>query len=91
MTAAEYAIAWEARALGIRLGTVDVELAIIFHTRRPLRGDLDNYTKTILDGLEKGQAIENDRQVKSLSAQFVIDPDAEDRTVIRIRPLPSAA
>lgn len=34
----------------------------------PLRGDIDNYIKTILDGLQ-GKAFDNDRQVVSVSAE----------------------
>lgn len=33
-----------------------------------LRADLDNYIKSLLDGLQKGGAFANDRQVVSLSA-----------------------
>ena len=39
--------------------------------KRKLKGDVDNYAKAILDGLQKGQMIENDKQVRELHLSFV--------------------
>lgn len=52
-------------------------------SNRELRGDVDNYTKAVLDGLE-GPAFENDRQVTDTRARKVVDPEGQPRTEITI-------
>jgi len=88
---AETRVAWCARAARARFGEALVELRIVLWTKTALRGDLDNYAKTILDGLEKGQAIDNDRQVQRLDVQVVIGPELEEKVVIYLRELAPAA
>jgi len=86
---AEEAIAWHIRAkLGAGFPTTDQLIAVrlVFWTTRALRGDVDNYAKLVLDGLEKSGVIENDRQVRALDVRFVVGGDTE-KTVIEISPL----
>lgn len=85
----EALVAWHARAMRLRLGGATVHVTIELWSRTPLRGDIDNYAKAVLDGLQKGGAIDNDRQVASLQVQFVIG--SEDKTVVHLRPLADAA
>jgi Holliday junction resolvase RusA-like endonuclease len=40
-----------------------VKVRIEMWTHTPLRGDTDNYVKSILDGLQKGGLFDNDSQV----------------------------
>lgn len=44
------------------------------------RGDLDNLAKLVLDGLAKGDAIRNDRQVKRLTLEEILS-ESESTTV----------
>ena len=44
----------------------DVNVTITMGGTTRLRGDIDNYAKAILDGVVKGGAIEDDRQVRGL-------------------------
>jgi crossover junction endodeoxyribonuclease RusA len=60
-------VAWMARASGDRYGDRDVTVRIELRTSSRLRGDLDNYAKGILDGLQKGGLFDNDRQVRGLT------------------------
>lgn len=80
----EEMVGMAARAKRERIGDVacDVEIelyedkAVVTLTPRPdakkrkLKGDVDNYAKAILDGLQKGQMIENDKQVNELHLVF---------------------
>jgi Holliday junction resolvase RusA-like endonuclease len=80
----EEMVALSARMARGRIGDVpcDVEIelyedkAVVILTPRPdaakrkLKGDVDNYAKAILDGLQKGQMIEDDRQVNELRLSF---------------------
>lgn len=80
----EEMVAWACRATRDRIGDVpcDVEIelyedrAVVILTPRPdakkrkLKGDVDNYAKAILDGLQKGQMLEDDRQVNELRLTF---------------------
>lgn len=45
--------------------------------------DIDNLTKTVLDGME-GVVYENDRQVKRLNAVITQDDDEEPETHIQV-------
>lgn len=45
--------------------------------KKILRGDLDNYAKTILDAAEKATVLENDRYVRQLHI-YEVDADWED-------------
>lgn len=51
--------------------------------KRRLTGDPDNYAKAVLDGLQIGGMIENDRQVRELHITF--GPQTEDATRIILR------
>ena len=83
-------------------GPVEVEMLFIFPRpknriwkRKPMprewkttRGDIDNYIKAVLDGLN-GIAFKDDAQIVSLSAQKVIAAGDEiPRVIIHIRALP---
>jgi Holliday junction resolvase RusA-like endonuclease len=81
----EELIAWYSRAQSFTFGDSEVTIELEFHAKRKLTGDLDNYTKCVLDGLQIGGMIENDRQVRSILARF--GESDEDKTVIQIRPL----
>lgn len=87
----EERVAWYCRAARVRLRDRVVEVTIELHTRTPLRGDIDNYAKAVLDGLQKGEAIADDRQVASLRCWRVVGDAEEDRTVIVLKPLAEAA
>lgn len=47
-----------------------VRVEIIISSRKTLRGDSDNYTKTVLDALEKAGILENDKLVKELQVKL---------------------
>lgn len=79
----EELVAWHARRARVRFSE-PVHVSIRLWSEKPLRGDIDNYAKSILDGLQLGEAIENDRQVVLLTIQFVIGHD--NKTVVEIRP-----
>ena len=56
-------VAWCARAANIPTFTGDIELTVRICRGSRGRGDLDNFVKTIQDGLQYGGIIKNDRQV----------------------------
>ena len=59
------AVGWAAKAAGIKLieGNVKVEILLFLHGNN--EGDIDNYAKAILDGLN-GIAYKDDKQVSEL-------------------------
>lgn len=57
----------------------DVQVLIEFRVKQ-WRGDLDNCGKLMLDGIVKGGALQNDRQVKRLTLEEIVS-DAESTTV----------
>lgn len=59
-------VGWSCRAVGVTLGARAVNVSIELHSRHQLRGDIDNYAKAILDGMQKGGLIDDDRQVGEL-------------------------
>lgn len=62
----EDSVAWQARKEHAHsLGDVEVEITLC--SQKPLRGDIDNYAKAILDGLVKGGVLHDDRVVSRLS------------------------
>lgn len=79
----EDTVAWACKARRLRiLPGLPLFVSIELHTTSSLRGDLDNYAKSILDGIQKGGGFANDRQVKRLEVRSV---DAlEDKAVVRI-------
>jgi len=80
----EELVAWHARGARRRFGRQPLAVEIELWSQRPLRGDLDNYVKSILDGLERGGLFVNDRQVVSSRAAFVVGaPD--EKIVVRLR------
>lgn len=80
----EQLVAWHARAQRIRLGAGPVELHADFYTRRG-GGDLDNLLKSVLDGLVKGGAIDDDAPhiVPVITVRWFHDPHHE-RTELRL-------
>jgi Holliday junction resolvase RusA-like endonuclease len=79
----EERVAWACRASSAVIGNADCQVMIEFCAKRKLRGDLDNYAKAVLDGLQIGGMIENDRQVKTLSLSY--GGHEEDVTRITLR------
>ena len=73
----EELVAWTARTQPFAIGPAPVAIRIVLQTERALRGDIDNYAKAILDGMVKGQMMDDDRQVYSLQIQFVIGAGEE--------------
>ena len=57
------------------------------HATSPLRGDVDNYLKTTMDGLQKGGAFLNDKQVVSVWARKWTT--ADDIENMLVTPLPA--
>ena len=47
------------------------------------RGDLDNYAKAVLDGLQKGGVLENDKQVIELHLSFGVTDVNATRIIVR--------
>lgn len=78
-------VAFIARAVPARdlSGEISVEIAI--RTRRALRGDVDNYAKSILDGIVKGGLLRDDREITSLCiSKNLAVADEDDRTFVEI-------
>jgi len=46
------------------------------------KGDIDNLIKTVLDGLTKGGAWDDDRQVAAISAKFLTVAAGSEQTTI---------
>lgn len=80
----EESVAWTARATRERIGDQPCKVTIELHSAkavvrlepvegkpRKLKGDVDNYAKAILDGLQKGEMFDNDKQVVELTMIFV--------------------
>lgn len=67
----EEAVAWY--AAGTRAPRVDAPCAVRIVLRLTrLAGDLDNYAKSILDGLVKGRLLADDDLVHELTVQLVL-------------------
>lgn len=66
----ENAIALSARAAGWKFGTARLAVTIRFYCTKSegRMPDLDNLIKAILDGLQRGNAFKNDRQVNEIHA-----------------------
>jgi len=80
--AAEAAVAWHAHTAGVRFdGPVRVELDFYGG-----RGDADNLAKTVLDGLQKGGLLRDDRQVMEL-AIHKHPRDENPRTIVEVSDL----
>ena len=86
----EERIAWAARAARVRMHGAPVACRIELWSPRPLRGDIDNYAKAVLDGLQRGGAIDDDRHVVRLEARFVVGAE-EPRTVVHLELLEQGA
>jgi len=84
----EQAVAWAVRASRGRVeGDCEVFITIRGKTQR---GDIDNIAKALLDGLEKGGGITNDRQVVRLDVRWV-QGEPEQAELVWDRALPEAA
>jgi Holliday junction resolvase RusA-like endonuclease len=79
----EEAVAWTCRAQNADMGGAPCIIAIEFRAKRKLTGDIDNYAKAVLDGLQIGGMIQNDKQVCELHLSF--GPNTEDMTHIILR------
>lgn len=73
----EEQVAWAARTVPPipRDARLSVELSLF--SKRKLTGDLDNYAKAILDGLQKGGLFENDGQIDVLQVARLGGPTDE--------------
>jgi Holliday junction resolvase RusA-like endonuclease len=82
---AEVAVAWCARSAGVKLEPDRLyAVAIVFHLSSH-RKDVDNLTKTVLDGLQRMGQEWNDRQVVSLTASKVMTTEAAlEQTTVSI-------
>lgn len=83
----EEVVTWAAISQGARrvFSSWDGEYAVdvtIYHAK-VLRGDLDNYLKAILDGLQTAGVLRNDKLVRELTIRRV--PDDVDGTAIVVR------
>jgi Holliday junction resolvase RusA-like endonuclease len=54
----------------------------------PLRGDVDNYLKTTMDGLQKGGAFLNDKQIVSVWARKWSTTDDIENMTVTMMPTP---
>jgi Holliday junction resolvase RusA-like endonuclease len=85
--AAQTAIALQASIARGRFSAGDLEVRIDFYVRRRKGqqvGDIDNLAKLVLDGLQMGGVMGNDRQVKRLELEIHMTDDREE-TVVEIR------
>jgi Holliday junction resolvase RusA-like endonuclease len=80
-----YTDALAACAAGRRVVAKEYEVTIIVYQGPNSRGDVDNYSKCVLDSLVKCGAITSDAKVVSLTLMKQRDRD-RPRTFIRIRP-----
>lgn len=87
----EELVAWTARTQPFAIGSGPVALRIVLQSATALRGDIDNYAKAILDGMVKGQMMDDDSQVYSLQIQFVIGAEEEGAWVYVGRDCPYCA
>lgn len=81
----EESIAWECRIRNDVWGGAECAVEVELCSKRKLQGDPDNYAKCVLDGLQIGGMIANDKQVRKLVVTF--GPQDVDETRITIRPL----
>lgn len=81
----EERVAWACRAAGEVFGAGECSVSIELCAKRRLTGDPDNYAKAVLDGLQIGGMIENDRQVRELHVSF--GPQTENMTRVLLRTL----
>jgi crossover junction endodeoxyribonuclease RusA len=71
-------------AAGLRKQEGDLATVLVFHTSGP--GDIDNFAKSVHDGLN-GLAWEDDRQVKAVLAVKSPCRRGQERTEIAVMPL----
>lgn len=81
----EELIVWSCRVQNGVMGNAECIVFIELCAKRKLTGDPDNYAKAVLDGLQIGGMIANDRQVRELHVSF--GPQTEDCTRILLRAL----
>ena len=79
----EESIAWECKIQNGVWGNAECIVEIELCAKRKLQGDPDNYAKCVLDGLQIGGMIGNDKQVRKLVVTF--GPQDVDETRITIR------
>ncbi|MCS1351171.1 RusA family crossover junction endodeoxyribonuclease [Mechercharimyces sp. CAU 1602] len=77
-------VGWAAKGAGVRptKAPVRVEIRVYLHGKR--EGDVDNYSKSILDGMN-GIAYEDDKQVRRLEIEKVsVISKAEERAEVTV-------
>lgn len=82
-SAYENSIAWEARAAKVRFHNSLVKVTMRFYSASDKKTDLDNYIKSVLDGLEKGGVFKNDNQVIEIHAFRYMDDNPRVEVEVR--------
>lgn len=80
----EERIAWYARAERARV-EAPLEVVVEAWSQRPLRCDLDNVLKAVLDGLVRGGAISDDSAAVVVAKSIRAVVGAEEKTVVHLR------
>jgi Holliday junction resolvase RusA-like endonuclease len=84
----ETAVAWYARASGLRLKPDDRVMVEIDFYLCPVTGDVDNRIKAAGDGLQRAYPGWDDRHVTYVSGrQIAVASKREQRTVVRVEVL----
>jgi len=78
-------VAWCAKAAGAKELKGDLCLTVRFYFRDKRHGDLSNLIKAIEDGLQYGQVMENDRQIKQYGQGTGIYFDKDERAEVELR------
>jgi crossover junction endodeoxyribonuclease RusA len=80
----ENMIASYAKYNKLNFGRATLVVTIDFYTANPKKPDLDNLIKAVLDGLQRGNAFRDDKQIIELHARR-FDGDEKPRVEIEIR------
>lgn len=79
----ENGIAWAAKAKKLKFGDSLVKVTMRFYTASRKKTDLDNFIKSVLDGLEKGGVYKNDYQVIEIHASRHVDENPRVEVEVR--------
>ena len=80
----ENAVGWaaaQARRGDTFRGPVGVELSVVVHR---WEGDVDNYAKSLLDGMQHGGLLQDDRQVHVLIVARIRDREQDEHVDVRV-------
>lgn len=59
--------------------------SLMFTFKSDPDGDLDNYVKAILDGMQQGKAFGNDKQIRGINAHVIYFNELEEDTTVEER------